>query len=132
MVTSILLLSTVVLIEARDFLPGHAQAAENWEKIGEQKINIQADTDEVTLSGGHPLLAFKVKSRKGGINLHRCTIVFRDGSKKTVELRNDIPPGGESRTIPLMGQQSEVVKIIFWFDTKQYGQPVELEIWGKR
>ncbi len=132
LVITFLLFPFAILFLEHETREKPASQGEGWEKIGEQKIDVQSESDEVTVSAGRMLQAFKVRSRKGGINLHRCTIIFQDGSKKTVELRNDIPPGGESRAIPISGPHAEVSKLVFRYDTKHYGQPVELEIWGKQ
>jgi Protein of unknown function (DUF2541) len=107
--------------------------AENWEKLGETKVNQSVANDEFSFPSNSPVLtAIKIKSKKGGINLLRCVIHFANGEKKSIELRNDIQPGGESRVINLPGNQSPITRFLFWYGTPQSGdQKAELEIWGK-
>jgi hypothetical protein len=107
--------------------------SDNWEKLGETKVNQSVESDEIIFPAKGPVLsAIKIRSKKGGINLQRCIIHFANGDKKSIELRNDIPPGGESRVINLPGNKYLITKFTFWYGTPQSGdQKAELEIWGK-
>jgi Protein of unknown function (DUF2541) len=127
-----LLSMAVALLGFRSNKPAKFQA-ENWEKLGETKVSQTEANDEFTFPSNGPILkAIKIKSKKGGINLQRCVIHFANGEKKSIELRNDIQPGGESRIINLPGNQSAITRFLFWYGTPQSGdQKAELEIWGK-
>jgi hypothetical protein len=105
----------------------------DWEKLGERKVNQTAESDEINFPSNGPVLtAIKIKSRRGGINLQRCVINFANGDKKSIELRNDIPAGGESRVINLPGNKQPITKFTYWYGIPQSGdQKAELEIWGK-
>jgi hypothetical protein len=107
--------------------------SDSWEKLGETKINQTEASDEFNFPPNSPVLsAIKIKSKKGGINLLRCVVYFSNGDKKSIELRNDIQPGGESRIINLTGNQSRISKFVFWYGSPQSGdQKAELEFWGK-
>lgn len=85
----------------------------------------------VTAVGGKPVYAIKLKVISGGVNLHKCEIWFSDGTRKEVELRNDVPAGSESREISLNDTLRQVSKIVFWYDTRTYKQRAEVELWGK-
>lgn len=104
-----------------------------WEKLGEHRVTLETQSDEFHFPPNSPVLtAIKIKSRKGAINLQRCMIQFANGEKKTIELRNDIPPGGESRTINLPGNKQPMTKFVFWYGASQSGaEKAEIEIWGK-
>jgi hypothetical protein len=105
----------------------------DWEKLGDRKVNQTAESDEINFPSNGPVLtAIKIKSKRGGINLQRCVIYFANGDKKSIELRNDIPPGGESRVINLQGNKQPITKFIYWYGIPQSGdQKADLEIWGK-
>jgi hypothetical protein len=105
----------------------------DWEKLGDRKVNQTAESDEISFPANGPVLsAIKIKSRKGGINLQRCVIYFANGDKKSIELRNDIPAGGESRVINLPGNKQPISKFTYWYGIPHSGdQKAELEIWGK-
>jgi hypothetical protein len=105
----------------------------DWEKLGDRKVNQSAESDEINFPSNGPVLtAIKIKSKRGGINLQRCVIYFANGDKKSIELRNDIPPGGESRVINLPGNKQPITKFTYWYGIPQSGdQKADLEIWGK-
>lgn len=121
---------TLIGFQTKQTLTTHA---DSWEKLGETKINQTEANDEFNFPPNGPVLsAIKIKSKKGGINLLRCVIYFSNGEKKSIELRNDIQPGGESRVINLSGNHSPISKFAFWYGSPQSGdQKAELEIWGK-
>lgn len=104
-----------------------------WEKLGVHRVTLDVQSDEFTFPDNGPVLtAFKIRSKKGSINLQRCVLHFSNGEKKTIEMRNDIPPGGESRTINLPGNRHPMVKFVFWYGASQSGgEKAEIEIWGR-
>jgi hypothetical protein len=121
------------------FLPGiQAQystrkpVADSWSKIGERKIESnESDIIPVSSSNG-AFTAIKIIAKKGGINLHRCLVEFKNGEKRSVEMRNDIPAGNESRIIPLPGTGGAIEKVTLWYDTRNYpNQKPEVELWGR-
>ena len=127
-----LLSIAVALLGFRPIKPAKCQA-DNWEKLGETKVSQTEANDAFNFPSNGPILtAIKIKSKKGGINLQRCVIHFANGEKKSIELRNDIQPGGESRVINLPGNQLAITRFLFWYGIPQSGdQKAELEIWGK-
>jgi hypothetical protein len=106
----------------------------SWDKIGESTVEpTDNGVSTVTAVAGKPLKAIKIKVLRGGVNLHRCEIWFNNGSKKSVELRNDVSAGNESREINLTDNNEQVSKVIFWYDTRNYGnQKSAVELWGKK
>jgi hypothetical protein len=104
-----------------------------WGKLGEASVE-PTDNGMTSLNAaeGSQVRAIKIKVKRGGINLHRCEIWFNNGTKKSVDLRNDIPAGAESREIVLNDKANSVNKVVFWYDTRNYSkQTTEVELWGK-
>lgn len=138
MIKSILLgaLLALTLISSSP-LPSASQAASfqvSWGKVGESTVEpTAAGMTTVNAVAGLPLKAIKLKVLKGGVNLHRCEIWFNNGSKKLIELRNEVSAGQESREINLTDNNEQVSKVVFWYDTRNYGnQKADVELWGKR
>jgi hypothetical protein len=106
----------------------------SWGKVGESIIEpTDNGVSTVTAVAGKPLKAIKIKVLRGGVNLHRCEIWFNNGSKKSIELRNDVSAGNESREINLTDNNEQVSKVVFWYDTRNYGnQKASVELWGKK
>lgn len=129
--------ASVVLVSFR--LPGKTESRSIesrqtvWDKIGQTTMQPNDNgVGTVNTNAGKPVHSIKVKVISGGVNLHKCEIYFSDGSKKEVELRNDVPAGSESREINLNDTLRRVSKVILWYDTRSYKKPADLELWGKK
>jgi hypothetical protein len=104
-----------------------------WEKLGEHTLTLDLHSGEFNFPDNSPVLsAIKIRSKKGAINLQRCMINFANGEKISIELRNDIAPGAESRAINLPGNTKPMTKFVFWYGVSQSGaEKAEIEIWGR-
>ena len=134
-ITKSLLLGGLLIVALVSFRPfTNLSNQVSWGKVGESTVEPTASgMTTVTAVAGLPLKAIKIKVLKGGVNLHRCEIWFNDGTRKSIELRNDVPAGNESREINLTDNNEQVSKVVFWYDTRNYGnQRASVELWGKR
>jgi hypothetical protein len=54
-----------------------------------------------------------------GLNLQRLVVVYENGEPERIDVRANIPRGGESRQIDLRGAGKRRIRSIdFWYDTK--------------
>lgn len=105
-----------------------------WEKLGERTVKYNLDRDEIMVTAQEGRFsALKLLVKKGGINMHKMTIHFGDGSVQEVNLKNNIPAGGETRVIDLEGGRKRVIrKVVFWYDTKNLAdRRAVVELWGR-
>ncbi len=103
-----------------------------WEKLGQRKVNRSLDRDEIVVTGREGAFRkIKLMVRRSPINMHRCVIHFRNGSAQEVELRNNIPAGGETRVIDIDGNRRIITKVVFWYDTKGLQDKAVVELWGR-
>ena len=105
-----------------------------WEKLGQRKVNYKIDRDEIMVTAREGRFsAVKLIVRKGAVNMHKMTIHFGDGTQQEVNLKNNIPAGGETRVIKLKGQKKRVIrKVVFWYDTKNLANKrATVELWGR-
>jgi pyruvate formate-lyase activating enzyme-like uncharacterized protein len=130
LVLAMLLLS---LRPADKYFVNNQYSQPSWGKLGERSVEATDNgMTSVDASNGSSVKAIKIKVKKGGINLHRCEVWFKNGTKKSIDLRNDVPAGSESREIDLSDKNNSVSKVVFWYDTRNYGkQNAEVELWGK-
>lgn len=104
-----------------------------WEKLGERRVNFGLDHDEilVTRTEGN-FTAIKIMVKRAPVNFHRLVIHFGNGGLQEVELRNEIPAGGETRVIDIKGGDRIIRKVVFWYDTKNRADiRAEIELWGR-
>ncbi len=104
-----------------------------WEKLGQRKVNYSVDRDEIFVTAREGRFkALKFIVRKAPINMHKLVIHFANGSKKEVDLRENIPAGGSSRVIDLPGNKRIIKKVVFVYDTKnRASQKAVVELWAR-
>ncbi|MCO6477283.1 MAG: DUF2541 family protein [Phaeodactylibacter sp.] len=133
----LLLLAALTLGTAFTPMPDSASAEAffqpgRWEKLGQRKVNRSLDRDEIVVTGREGAFRkIKLMVRRSPINMHRCVIHFRNGSAQEVELRNNIPAGGETRVIDIDGNRRIITKVVFWYDTKGLQDKAVVELWGR-
>lgn len=108
-------------------------APPRWELLGAKKVNYGLDRDEIDVTAKEGVFsALKLKVNRGGINLHRVAVHFGNGEVEELELRANIPAGGESRVLDLPGNKRVIQKVVFWYDTKNYAnKKAVIQLWGR-
>ena len=103
-----------------------------WEKLGERKVDRQVDRDEIFVTAREGVFSkIKLIVRRSAINMHRCVVHFRNGGTQEVDIRNNIPAGGETRVIDIDGNRRIITKVVFWYDTKGLQDKAVVELWGR-
>jgi len=108
--------------------PIHAQGvshprgggAGSWRVIGTTEAGIQADHDGILVRGPFDdFRRIKFKVTGAPLNLQRLVVTYENGVPDKLDVRSNIPEGGESRQIDLAGSgKRRVRRIDFWYDTK--------------
>jgi len=97
--------------------PGNAGS---WRVIGTVQANFSADHDGIIVKA--PFDNFrrvKFKVTNAPLNLYRLVVTYDNGAPDKIEVRQNIPQGGESRVIDLRGVgKRSIRRIDFWYDTK--------------
>jgi hypothetical protein len=106
---------------------------EPWIVIGKSSIEPADNANAIIkLSNAQKIKTIRVIVTKGGLNLKKCEVWMFDGTKKTIELRNDISVGEESRDIQIGNSPVSADKIILSYDTRSHANSrSEIELWGK-
>jgi hypothetical protein len=104
-----------------------------WVFIGKSIIELADNANTVIkISNAPKIKTIRVIVTKGGLNLKKCEVWLVDGTKKTIELRNDISVGEESREIEIGNNPVFVDKIVINYDTRSHSDNrSEIELWGK-
>ncbi len=107
--------------------PVHAQKAVEpkggspgeWRLIGTTHADHSADHDALIVQGPHDnFRRIKFKVTDAPLNLQRMVVTYDNGEPDRIDVRQDIPKGGESRVIDLRGGKRSIRKIEFWYDSK--------------
>ncbi|WP_396626790.1 hypothetical protein [Luteitalea sp.] len=91
-----------------------------WRLLGSVEAGFTADHDTIVVSGVNDWFRrIKFKVTDAGLNLQRLVVTYESGQPDRIDVRQDIPKGGESRQIDLAGAgQRRIRRIEFWYDTK--------------
>ena len=90
-----------------------------WRVIGTVDASFSADHDTLVVRGFDDFRRIKFKVTNAGLNLQRMVVVYENGEPDRIEVRVNIPQGGESRQIDLKGAgKRRIRRIDFWYDTK--------------
>jgi hypothetical protein len=124
--TLILIIAAAVALVLSD--PGYAQKVVtpqsgrpgSWRLIGTVEANFTADHDTLAVRGPFDdFRRIKFKVTNADLNLQRMVVVYEDGEPDRIDVRQNIPQGGESRQIDLRGSgKRRIRRIDFWYDTK--------------
>jgi hypothetical protein len=88
-----------------------------WILLGEKAVNDRLDHDRLIVTaarGDFHNIQLRVKG--ASVDFHKVVVVYGNGQRDEIELRNTIPAGGSSRVIDLQGRDRVIKEVIFWYD----------------
>ena len=90
-----------------------------WCSLGKVTASRDKDRDTIEIKGSDDeFRALKFKVKDSPINIHRMVVTYDNGSHEEINTRNEIPKGGESRKIDLLGSgKRSLKKVEFWYDS---------------
>jgi hypothetical protein len=96
--------------------------AGTWRLLGTTHANHTADHDVITVQGPYDnFRKIKFKVTDAPLNLMHMVVTYDNGVPDKIDVRENIPKGGESRVIDLKGVgKRSLRKIEFWYDTKGF------------
>lgn len=97
-------------------------AAGTWRLLGTTYANHKADHDMIIVAGPYDYFRrLKFKVTNAPLNLQRMVVRYDDGGfPEKIDIRYNIPKGGESRVIDLKGGKRKIKSVEFWYDTKGF------------
>ncbi len=86
---------------------------DEWRIIGERSVKFSSDKDVIRVGGNDWYTKLKIKVVDAPLHISNFDVIFENGERFDVALRNDIPQGGESRVIDLPGAERRIDRIEF-------------------
>ena len=126
-----LLLMVVVISACAARSPGGQ--GDGWVQHGQREVSDRLDHDviPVTIARGD-FRRIKLTVHRASVDFRRVVVRFRNGGDQTVQLRNTIPAGGETRAIDLTGGERVIRNVEFWYDANTRGRRAVVRLWGHR
>jgi hypothetical protein len=105
-----------------------------WVKLGRVTATHDVDHDRIRVDGRNDdFRKLKFRVSDSPLNLHRVIVTYDNGSAERLEVRQNIPKGGETRDIDLQGGKRSIRTIEFWYDTKGlFNGKADVTAYGKR
>ncbi|MGH9365043.1 MAG: hypothetical protein ACRD1B_07245 [Thermoanaerobaculia bacterium] len=113
----------------------HAAAKGTWQVIGQTHANHTADHDGIVVKGPFDNFSkLKFKVTDAPLNMQHMVVTYENGEVQQIEVRQQIPKGGESRVIDLKGiGQRRIRRIDFWYDTKGFlNGKADVTVFGRK
>jgi hypothetical protein len=90
----------------------------NWVKLGKVTASHTVDHDKIRVEGRNDdFRKLKFRVTDSPVNMHRIVVTYDNGPPETLEIRENIGKGGETRQIDLRGGSRSIRTIEFWYDT---------------
>jgi hypothetical protein len=96
--------------------------AGSWRLIGQTQASHSADHDVIVVKGPYDnFRKIKFKVTDAPLNMQYMLVTYDNGQPDRIDVRQNIPQGGESRAIDLKGVgKRSLRKVEFWYDTKGF------------
>ena len=110
------------------------QHAKKWVLLGERLVNDRLDRDviDVTSARGE-FNAIMIKVKGASVDFHKVVVVYGNGRRQEIEMRETIAAGGSSRVIDLAGNERVIRKIEFVYDANTIrGRKAVVKVFGRR
>lgn len=107
---------------------------EGWHKIGETKVDLSKDHDEIIVLMADRFSAIKFKVDEQSIHLMSMDVYFETGDKQSLKIDAPIQAAGESRVLNINGGERDLKKITFTYKTmpNAKNKMAKVEVWGMK
>jgi hypothetical protein len=107
---------------AQQVVQPRAGSPGEWRLIGQTHADHGADHDSIIVKGPFDnFRKIKFKVTDAPLNMQHMVVTYDNGAPDKIDVRQNIPQGGESRAIDLRGiGKRSVRRIEFWYDTKGF------------
>lgn len=106
----------------------------DWKIIGERAVKFSSDRDVIKVGGNDWYAKLKIKVVDAPLHISNFDVIFENGERFDVAIRQDIRKGGESRIIDLPGGQRRIDRIEFRYRTtgRLVGGTANMIVFGRR
>jgi hypothetical protein len=93
--------------------------AGTWERLGQVTATHHSDHDRITVEGrGDSFRKLKFHVSDSPLAMHRVVVTYDSGAPESLDIREDLPKGADTRAIDLHGGKRHIHTIEFWYETQ--------------
>jgi hypothetical protein len=101
--------------------------------LGERHIDGRADNDKIDIgrdNGTFRAIQFRVEG--GRVSFDRISVKYLNGEHDEINVRSDIPSGGETRRIDLPGNRRVIESVSMWYSKGNRRTRPTIRVYGFR
>ena len=113
------------------------QADCDWNLLGERSVDLRADHDEIAVNKDDTYNGLQLRIQGAPVTFQKVTVYFLNGTPQVLEMRDEIPAGGHTRTIDLEngeehnGEERHITRVAFSYKTDaSRGERAVVQLWG--
>jgi hypothetical protein len=116
------MITAAITVTAQQVSQPRPGAKGTWRVLGHTQANRSADHDVIIIKGPYDYFRkLKFKVTDAPLQMQRMLVRYDDGGRpENIDIRYNIPQGGESRIIDLRGGKRKLKSVEFWYDTKGF------------
>jgi hypothetical protein len=120
LLVAVLVATPTALLAGQQAVQPKPGAPGQWRLIGQTHAKHTVDHDVIVVKGPYDnFRAIKFKVTDSPLQIYRMVVTYDNGAPDKIDVRQNIPKGGESRVIDLRGAgKRSIRKIEFWYETK--------------
>jgi hypothetical protein len=111
------------------------QADCDWQLLGQRAVDHRADHDEIAVTSSDGTFnGIQLRVKGAPVAFKKVTVYFRNGTQQVLDMRDEIPDGGQTRTIDLEGKADErnITRVAFDYRTEEpRGERAVVQLWGQ-
>ncbi len=106
----------------------------DWERLGVTKVGFIKDTDVIKVGRSEGRFKrIKLRVRDNAIEMNRLVVVYGNGQREELQVRQNIPAGGETRAIDLKGDGRFIREVRMTYRSRpNFRGQATVELWGLR
>lgn len=105
----------------------------NWVLLGQREVSDRTDHDVIPVTAARgEFRRIKFVVLRAPVQFHQVVVRYGNGSFESLDLRETIPAGDESRAVNLAGGDRVIRSIEFWYDANTMGRRALVRAFGLR
>ena len=114
--------------------PGQGQRERNrgWRLLGNAHVDGAADHDKISVSrSAGPLREIQLRVRGGAVEFRHVVVHYGNGASDELQVRENIPAGGQTRPIDLRGERRDISSVELWYGAGHWRKRPTVELYGR-
>lgn len=105
----------------------------NWDKLGTRKVTFKQDYDEIVVTAREGTFrSLKLMVEDGPVEVDHIVVHYRKGRPEELNVRENIPAGGETRVLDLRGTNRVIRRVVFYYKSSNPdGRRATVTLYGK-